>query len=135
MSSQFVDSVEQPTPASAPDADQNRPLRRTGIKPWLGLATLVLPVLLISIDMTVLGFAVPYLSEALSPTGNQLLWIVDIYGFMIAGLLVTMGSLGDRMGRRRLLMIGSAAFGAASAVAAFSVSAEMLILALSLIHI
>lgn len=137
MSSQSTDSVQQPSaqPTPQPDAEQSRPLRRSGIKPWLGLATLVLPVLLISIDMTVLGFAVPYLSESLSPTGNQLLWIVDIYGFMIAGLLVTMGSLGDRIGRRRLLMIGSAAFGAASAVAAFSVSAEMLILARALLGV
>lgn len=127
MPSQFLDSAQ--------NHDQQHPLRRTGLKPWLGLATLVLPVLLISIDMTVLGFAVPYLSEALSPTGNQLLWIVDIYGFMIAGLLVTMGSLGDRIGRRRLLMIGSAAFGAASAVAAFSVSAEMLIAARALLGV
>lgn len=103
-----------------------------GLRQWLGLAALVLPVLLISIDMTVLGFAIPHLSAALDPSGTQLLWIVDIYGFMIAGFLVTMGSLGDRIGRRRLLLIGSAAFGLASAVAAFSATAEMLIAARAL---
>ncbi|GAA1809645.1 MFS transporter [Nesterenkonia flava] len=111
------------------------PSERAGLKAWLGLATLVLPVILISVDMTVLGFAVPHLSADLQPTGEQLLWIVDIYGFLIAGFLITMGSLGDRVGRRRLLMIGSAAFGAASALAAFSTSPEMLIGARALLGI
>ena len=74
-----------------------------------------------------LNLAVPYLSADLKPSSAQLLWIVDIYGFMIAGSLITMGTLGDRIGRRRLLLIGAAAFGAASVVAAFSNSAEMLI--------
>ncbi|SDE04421.1 MFS transporter, DHA2 family, multidrug resistance protein [Glycomyces harbinensis] len=97
------------------------------------LAVLVLPVLLISIDMTVLGFAVPFLSEDLSPTSSQLLWIVDVYGFVLAGLLVTMGSLGDRFGRRRLLVIGSAAFAAASVLAAYAPTAETLIAARALL--
>lgn len=99
----------------------------SGITQWLGLAVLALPTLLLSLDITVLHLGVPRLSEDLRPTANQLLWIIDIYGFMIAGFLVTMGSLGDRVGRRRLLLIGAAAFGAASIAAAFSTTPEMLI--------
>ncbi len=78
-------------------------------------------------DLTVLNLAVPSLSAHLKPSGSQLLWIVDIYGFLVAGSLITMGTLGDRIGRRRLLLIGAAAFGIASVLAAFSTSAEMLI--------
>lgn len=100
---------------------------RAGIREWLGLAVLTLPVLLIAIDMTVLGFAVPHLSADLAPSSAQMLWIIDIYGFVLAGLLVTMGSLGDRIGRRRLLMIGAVGFAAASVIAAYSTSPEMLI--------
>src|SRR5438034_10099439 len=78
-------------------------------------------------DLTVLNLAVPKLSAALQPSSAELLWIVDIYGFLIAGSLITMGTLGDRIGRRRLLLIGAAAFGVASVIAAFSTTAEMLI--------
>src|SRR5687768_17890818 len=78
-------------------------------------------------DLTVLNLALPALSEDLQPSSAQLLWIVDIYGFMVAGLLISMGTLGDRIGRRRLLLIGAAAFGTASVLAAFSSSAAMLI--------
>ncbi|QFU90069.1 MFS transporter [Amycolatopsis sp. YIM 10] len=108
---------------------------RAGRREWLGLAALALPTLLIALDMNVLGLAVPALSADLKPTGTQLLWINDIYGFLIAGFLITMGSLGDRIGRRRLLLIGGAAFGVASAVAAFSTSAEMLIVARAVLGI
>jgi DHA2 family multidrug resistance protein-like MFS transporter len=94
---------------------------------WIGLAVLALPCMLYSMDLTVLNLAVPSLSADLAPTATQLLWIVDIYGFLVAGALITMGTLGDRIGRRRLLLIGAAAFGVASVLAAFSVSAEMLI--------
>ena len=94
---------------------------------WIGLAVLALPCMIYSMDLTVLNLAVPTLTRELKPTAGQLLWIIDIYGFMVAGFLMTMGTLGDRIGRRRLLMIGAAAFGAASVVAAFSSSAEMLI--------
>jgi DHA2 family multidrug resistance protein-like MFS transporter len=94
---------------------------------WIGLAVIALPCLLYSMDLTVLNLAVPQLSAELKPTSSQLLWIVDIYGFMLAGFLITMGTLGDRIGRRRLLMIGATAFGVASVLAAFSTSAEMLI--------
>ncbi len=94
---------------------------------WIGLAVLMLPTLLIVMDLTVLHLAVPHLSEDLQPTSAQLLWIVDIYGFMIAGSLITMGTLGDRIGRRKLLLLGATAFGVASILAAFSTSAAMLI--------
>ena len=78
-------------------------------------------------DVSVLFFAVPYIAADLSPTPEQQLWIFDIYGFVLAGLLLSMGSLADRIGHRRLLMIGAAAFSAASLAAAFATSAEMLI--------
>ncbi|NRQ30286.1 MFS transporter [Nonomuraea sp. NN258] len=100
---------------------------KAGRKQWIGLAVLVLPVLLISVDLHVLSYALPFISADLAPSGAQLLWIIDIYPFMLAGLLLPMGTLGDRIGRRRLLMAGAAAFGAASAVAAFSPSADLLI--------
>src|SRR5205085_6670383 len=73
---------------------------------WMGLAVLALPCLLYSMDLTVLNLAVPSLSAQLRPSGIQLLWIIDIYGFVLAGALITMGTLGDRIGRRRLLLIG-----------------------------
>jgi DHA2 family multidrug resistance protein-like MFS transporter len=94
---------------------------------WIGLAVLSLPCMITVMDLTVLNLAVPQLSSALKPTGAQLLWIIDIYGFMLAGALIPVGGLGDRIGRRKLLLIGAAAFGTASALAAFSTSALMLI--------
>lgn len=94
---------------------------------WIGLAVLTLPCLLLAMDLTVLYLAVPSLTADLNPSSAQLLWIVDAYGFLIAGSLITMGTLGDRIGRRRLLLIGGAAFAVASTLAAFSTSAEMLI--------
>src|SRR2546427_13034119 len=96
---------------------------------WVGLAVIALPCVLYSMDLTVLNLAVPRLSADLRPTSAQLLWIVDIYGFLVAGSLITMGTLGDRIGRRRLLMIGAAAFGLASAIAALSRTPGMLIAA------
>jgi MFS transporter, DHA2 family, multidrug resistance protein len=102
---------------------------RAGRREWWGLAVLALPTLLLSLDMSVLHLAVPHLAADLRPSSTQLLWIIDIYGFMIAGFLVTMGTLGDRIGRRKLLMAGGAAFGVASVVAAFATSPEMLIAA------
>lgn len=109
--------------------------RPAGRKQWLGLAVLILPTLLLALDMTVLHLAAPHLSADLQPTSSQLLWILDIYGFMIAGFLITMGTLGDRIGRRKLLLIGAAAFGFASVLAAFSTSANMLILTRALLGI
>ena len=102
---------------------------------WIGLAVIALPCLLYAMDLTVLTLAVPSLSADLGPSSTELLWIVDIYGFLVAGFLITMGTLGDRIGRRRLLLIGAAAFGAASVVAAFSSSPEMLIASRALLGI
>ncbi|PWH07496.1 MFS transporter [Brachybacterium endophyticum] len=94
---------------------------------WAALVVLMLPVLLVSVDNTVLSFALPAISEALHPSGTALLWIVDVYPLLLAGLLVPMGSLGDRVGRRRLLLIGAAGFAAVSALASFAPSASALI--------
>ncbi len=96
---------------------------------------LALPCVLYAMDLTVLNLAVPALSADLKPTASQLLWIIDIYGFFVAGSLITMGTLGDRIGRRRLLMIGAAAFGAASVVAAFARTPGMLIFARALLGV
>ncbi|WP_079166750.1 MFS transporter [Streptomyces oceani] len=95
---------------------------------WLALSVLVLAVLLVGVDATVLGLATPFLSEDLEPSSTELLWIGDIYSFVIAGLLVSMGSLGDRIGRKKLLLIGSVAFGAGSVLTAYAHSAEAMIL-------
>ncbi|GAA3655984.1 MFS transporter [Nonomuraea antimicrobica] len=96
---------------------------------WLGLAVLMLPTLLVALDATALLLALPQLSAGLGADNVQQLWISDSYGFMVAGLVITMGTLGDRIGRRRLLMIGGAAFAVLSIVAAFATSPLMLIVA------
>jgi MFS transporter, DHA2 family, multidrug resistance protein len=96
---------------------------------WLGLAVLALPVLLVTMDLTVLFLAVPSLTADLDPSANQLLWITDVYGFLIAGALIVMGALGDRLGRRRVLLAGGALFAAASVLAAVATGPEMLIVA------
>jgi DHA2 family multidrug resistance protein-like MFS transporter len=109
----------------AMNADARAP--KAGRREWIALAVIALPCLLYSMDLTVLNLALPRLSADLHPTSGQLLWIVDIYGFLVAGMLVTMGTLGDRIGRRKLLLMGATAFGIASVCAAFSRSAGMLI--------
>ncbi|MER5352729.1 MFS transporter [Kitasatospora sp. NPDC002551] len=96
---------------------------------WTGLAVLVLAVTLVAVDATVLSLAIPSISETLRPSGTQLLWIGDAYSFVLAGLLVSMGSLSDRIGRKRLLLAGATAFGAASLLAAYAPTAGWLILA------
>jgi DHA2 family multidrug resistance protein-like MFS transporter len=111
------------------------PPAKATTREWIGLFVLALACLLYVMDLTVLHLAVPALSADLRPTSAQLLWIIDIYGFLVAGSLITMGTLGDRIGRRRLLMIGAALFGAVSILAAFSTSAEMLIVARALLGI
>ncbi|MGH7317834.1 MAG: MFS transporter, partial [Candidatus Rokuibacteriota bacterium] len=108
---------------------------RAGRKEWIGLAVIALACVLYVMDLTVLHLAIPAISADLQPSSAQLLWIIDIYGFLVAGSLITMGTLGDRIGRRRLLMIGAVAFGAASVLAAFSTSAEMLIATRALLGI
>ena len=77
---------------------------------WAGLAALLLPVFLVSMDVSVLYLAIPSITDALAPSAAQQLWILDIYGFLIAGLLITMGNVGDRVGRRRVLLAGAAVF-------------------------
>jgi uncharacterized membrane protein len=106
-----------------------QPSERAGTRQWLGLALLVLPTLLLATDITVLYLALPLLSADLGPTGTETLWIIDLYGFVLASLLITMGTLGDRIGRRRLLMIGAVTFGMAALVAAYAMSPAMLIVA------
>jgi DHA2 family multidrug resistance protein-like MFS transporter len=108
---------------------------QAGRREWIGLGVLVLPLLLVSMDVSVLYFTVPFISRDLAPSSTEQLWIFDIYGFVLAGLLITMGAIGDRIGRRRLLVIGALGFGAASALAAWSTSAEMLIAARAVLGI
>src|ERR1044071_9426313 len=100
---------------------------KAGRREWIGLAVIALPCLLYSMDLTVMHLAVPRITIDLAPSSIQLLWIIDIYGFLVAGSLITAGTLGDRIGRRRLLLIGAAFFGLASILAAFSKTASMLI--------
>ncbi|WP_328343690.1 MFS transporter [Streptomyces violaceus] len=111
------------------------PPARAGRREWTALGVLMLPLLLVSMDVSVLYFAIPAISADLEPSATQQLWIFDIYGFVLAGLLMTMGSLGDRIGRRRLLLFGAAAFGTASLVAAYANSAETLIAARAVLGI
>ncbi|MFE5027358.1 MFS transporter [Streptomyces sp. NPDC056656] len=108
---------------------------RPGRGRWLALSVLVLAVLLVAVDATVLGLATPYISEDLEPTGTQLLWIGDVYSFVIAGLLVSMGSLGDRIGRKKLLLTGAVAFGAVSVLNAYATTPELMILARALLGV
>src|SRR5215472_10871371 len=100
-----------------------------GPREWAGLCVLLLPLLLVSMDVSVLYFAVPFISRDLQPSSAQQLWIFDVYGFVLAGLLITMGSLGDRIGRRRLLLLGALAFSVASLGAAYAHGAAELIAA------
>src|SRR5215467_11372752 len=102
---------------------------------WLGLAVIALPCMVYAMDLTVLNLALPSISAELRPSSSQLLWIVDIYGFMVAGFLITMGTLGDRIGRRKLLLIGAAAFAVDSQIAALSNSAAMLVATRALLGI
>ena len=116
-------------PATTTEAVTKRPGR------WLALSVLVLAVLLVAVDATVLGLATPYISEDLEPSGTQLLWIGDVYSFVIAGLLVSMGSLGDRIGRKRVLLGGATAFGAISVLNAYASTPELMILARALLGV
>ncbi|GAA1482517.1 MFS transporter [Gordonia sinesedis] len=102
---------------------------------WWGLGVLTLPVLLVSMDFSVLYLAIPSITDALDPSATEQLWILDIYGFLIAGLLITMGNVGDRVGRRRILLAGAALFGVASVIAAFAPNAAVLIAARALMGI
>ncbi|MFJ1704468.1 MFS transporter [Kitasatospora sp. NPDC088346] len=106
-----------------------------GRREWTGLAVLLLPTLVLAMDMGVLFFAVPYIATDMRPSGTQQLWIMDMYSFLLAGLLIPMGALGDRIGRRRLLTAGAAGFAAASLVAAYADGAAQLIAARALLGI
>ena len=109
--------------------------KRVGWRGWAALVVLMLPVLLVSVDNTVLSFALPDIALSLSPTSTQQLWIIDAYPLVLAGLLVTMGTLGDRFGRRRMLLIGAVGFAAVSVLAAFAPSAAWLIAARALLGV
>jgi DHA2 family multidrug resistance protein-like MFS transporter len=111
------------------------PPAKAGRKEWIGLLVLALPTLLLSMDVSVLYLALPRLAGDLHATGIEQLWILDIYSFMLSGFLITMGNLGDRIGRRRLLLVGATGFGAASILAAFSTSPAMLIASRALLGI
>ncbi|HET9852133.1 MAG TPA: MFS transporter [Candidatus Limnocylindrales bacterium] len=119
----------------APGPTTNPAPKRAGRREWLGLAVLTIACLIYVMDLTVLHLAVPAISRDLRPSSVELLWIIDIYGFMVAGFLITMGTLGDRIGRRKVLLAGAAAFGGASILAAFSPTAELLILSRALLGI
>jgi MFS transporter, DHA2 family, multidrug resistance protein len=103
--------------------------RLAGGRRWVALAVLNLAVLVLTIDATVLYLAVPALTADLHPSSTQLLWIGDVYSLVLAGLLLTMGALADRFGRKKVLLLGSAAFGGASLLAGLSTSPTMLIVA------
>ncbi|MEU5700428.1 MFS transporter [Streptomyces aurantiacus] len=124
-----------PNPPKLPSPPTPDPVRRAGRREWTAFGVLMLPLLLVSMDVSVLYFAIPQISADLEPSGTQQLWIFDMYAFVLAGLLMTMGSLGDRIGRRKLLLAGAAAFGAASLVAAYADSAETLIAARAVLGI
>ncbi|NTJ42906.1 MFS transporter [Agrobacterium larrymoorei] len=113
-----------------PGADE-----RASQRDWIGLCVLSIACLIYSMDLSVLFLAMPAIVADLDPSAAELLWINDIYGFMVAGFLVTMGTLGDRVGRRKLLLFGAFAFGAASALAAFSQTSQQLIISRSLLGI
>jgi MFS transporter, DHA2 family, multidrug resistance protein len=108
---------------------------KAGRREWVGLGVLALPTLLVTMDLSVLFLAVPKLTRDLHPSSSELLWITDVYGLMIAATLITMGTVGDRIGRRRLLLIGGGAFALASLLAAFSTSSGMLIAARALLGV
>ncbi len=107
--------------------DTDAPAPRTGAKQWWGLAVLVIPSTLLFMMLTILFLAAPNMAADLGPTSAQLLWILDIYGFVMAGFLVAMGVLGDRVGKRRLMVIGAVVFGIVSIAAAMTTSPELMI--------
>jgi DHA2 family multidrug resistance protein-like MFS transporter len=108
---------------------------RAGWRAWTGLAVLALPTLLVSMDISVLFIALSTLSQDLGASGIQQLWIMDVYGFVLAGFLVTMGTLADRIGSRTLILAGGAVFGILSTIAAFSTSPDMLIICRALLGV
>ena len=126
MTDPAPDTASDPALSSAPDPAAPYPLR------WWGLAVLCCAIAILAIDTTVLNFAIPAITTDLYPSATPMLWVVDVYAFVVAALLVTMGTVGDRIGRRRLLLWGAFFFGVASVAAAFSNTPEMLIAARAL---
>lgn len=108
---------------------------KAGRREWIGLGVLSLPTLLVSINVFLLLLAIPQMSQALGASSVEQLWILDIYGFTLSGLMITMGTLGDRLGHRKLLIGGGVAFGLVSILAAFSTNPLMLIIARALLGI
>ncbi len=117
------------------DPTDTLPTLRADWRGWAALAVLMLPVLLVSVDNTVLSFALPAIALDLEPTSTQQLWIIDAYPLVLASLLVTMGTLGDRFGRRRMLLIGATGFAVVSVLAAFAPSAALLVAARALMGV
>lgn len=110
-------------------------MTKAGSREWIGLVVLSLACVLYAMDLTVLHLAVPKISASIHPTSSELLWIIDIYGFFVAGSLVTMGNLGDKIGRRKLLLIGAITFAITSTLAAFSTNPQMLIVSRALLGV
>ncbi|WP_262705121.1 MULTISPECIES: MFS transporter [Streptomyces] len=106
-----------------------------GANRWVVLLVLCVSLLLVAVDATVLHVAVPAVTEDLRPGGIELLWIVDVYPLVCASLLILFGTLGDRVGRRRVLLLGYGLFGAASAIAAFAPNPQILIVARALLGV
>lgn len=125
MTTTITARTPQVPTAHDPAADPNR----VSWRGWAALTVLMLPVLLVSVDNTALNFALPQIALDLQPSGAQQLWVIDVYPLVLAGLLVTMGTIGDRFGRRRILLIGATGFASVSALAAFAPDAGWLIAA------
>nr|WBO77062.1 MFS transporter [Streptomyces sp. SBE_14.2] len=106
-----------------------------GANRWVVLVVLCASLLLVAVDATVLHVAVPAVTEDLKPGAIELLWIVDVYPLVCASLLILFGTLGDRVGRRRILLLGYGLFGVASALAAFADTAQVLIVARALLGV
>jgi DHA2 family multidrug resistance protein-like MFS transporter len=122
-------------PQLRPPAEPAENAGRAGRREWIAFVVLALPLLLVSMDVSILYFAVPQISQDLHASSTQQLWIFDVYGFVLAGLLVTMGAVADRIGARRLLLIGAVAFSATSLFAAYAGSAGQLIAARAVLGI
>src|SRR5882724_1866276 len=115
--------------------NQTEKFKKATRKEWIGLGIIGMTSLVVAIDLFVLLLALPKISQELHATSTQLLWVTDIYGFMLSGFLITMGTLGDRIGRRKVLLMGSATFALTSLLVAFSKNIEMLIFARALLGI
>ncbi|MGW5345706.1 MFS transporter [Streptomyces sp. HUAS TT3] len=131
-----ADSRPTPTaPAGRPSLGALLRAASGGANRWVVLAVLCVSLVLVALDATILHVAVPSVTEDLRPSSVELLWIVDAYPLVCAALLILFGTLGDRIGRRRILLLGYSLFGAASALAAFADHAQILIVARALLGV